>query len=139
MLQPKKTKFLKPHVLKYKGKATSCNKIEFGEYALISRDNWYIKAKQIESLRLLLSKKLEKKGNFQFRIFPHMARTKKPEGVRCGSGKGMVEFYYAPVCDGTVILEIKGKDGNLSSKEAVGLLRQCNYKLPVRTSILKKK
>lgn len=135
MLQPKKTKFLKPHVVVYKGKANTCNKIEFGKYALISKDNWFIKANQLESLRLLLSKKLEKKGVFQFRIFPHMARTKKAEGVRCGSGKGMVEFYYSPVCNGTVILEI---DGNISDDEAFKILRQCNYKLPVKTKILKK-
>ena len=94
--QPKKVKHLKQHLIIYKNKATTCNKIVFGDYALASKDRWFIKENQFESLRLLLSKKLEKKGFFRFRIFPHFGRTKKPEGVRCGSGKGAVSFEFLP-------------------------------------------
>jgi large subunit ribosomal protein L16 len=38
MLAPKRTKYRKPHKVKYEGIATKGNKVSFGEYGLQSKD-----------------------------------------------------------------------------------------------------
>ena len=34
MLQPKRVKYRRPHIIRYEGKATSGNTVAFGEYGL---------------------------------------------------------------------------------------------------------
>ncbi|MBP5301523.1 MAG: 50S ribosomal protein L16 [Bacilli bacterium] len=135
LFQPKKTKFLKPHKVIYRGKATTCNKIAFGDYALFSCESGSVASKHLEAIRMLLAKEFVRNGRYWFRVFPQMAQTKKADGVRQGSGKGMQDFFYAPVCNGTIVVEISG----VSLSKAKAILRQCGYKLPFRTGFLEKK
>lgn len=89
MLQPKKTKYRKPHNVKYEGKAKGNAYIAFGDYGLKALEGNWVTNNQIEAARIVISRTLRKKsGKVWIRIFPHMSKTKKPVETRMGSGKG---------------------------------------------------
>nr|AAB95394.1 ribosomal protein L16 [Mycoplasmoides gallisepticum] len=106
MLQPKRTKYRKPHNVSYEGKAKGNSYVAFGEYGIMATNGAWIDARQIESARIAISKQLGKTGKMWIRIFPHMSKTKKPLEVRMGSGKGNPEFWVAVVKEGTVMFEV---------------------------------
>ena len=134
MLMPKKMKYRKQFKGRIKGKATSCNTIEFGEFGLVSTDKAKLTSRQIEAARVAINRSLKRGGQLIIRIFPHKPVTKRPAEVRMGKGKGAVEFYVAPVKDGTVLYEISGVTEELA-KEA---FRLATHKLPVKCRFLKK-
>jgi large subunit ribosomal protein L16 len=68
------------------------------------------------------------------KIFPHLAKTKKPLEVRMGSGKGSPEEWVAVVKEGQVMFEIAGVPEEVA-KEA---LRLAAHKLPIKTKFVKK-
>jgi len=68
------------------------------------------------------------------RIFPQLSITKKPIGVRMGSGKGNPEYYVAVVKEGTVMFEIGGVDPAVA-KDA---LRKAGNKLNVLCKVVSK-
>lgn len=132
MLQPKRVKYRRPHSLSYEGLAKGGNKVDFGEYGLMALEGDYITDHQIEAARIVLSRCTDRTGKVWIRIFPHMAKTKKPAEVRMGSGKGSPEGWVAVVKKGTVMFEIGGTSPEVA-KEA---LRLAAYKLPVKTKIV---
>ena len=134
MLQPKRVKYRRPHSLSYEGNAKGGNKVEFGEYGLVALEGNYITDHQIESARIVLSRCTDRTGKVWIRIFPHMAKTKKPAEVRMGSGKGSPEGWVAVVKKGTVMFEI----GGTTPEVALEALRLASYKLPVKTKIITK-
>ena len=134
MLQPKRVKYRRPHALKYEGHAKGGTKVEFGEYGLVALEGNYITDHQIESARIVLARYTDRAGKVWIRIFPHMAKTKKPAEVRMGSGKGSPEGWVAVVKKGTVMFEI----GGTTPEVAMEALRLASYKLPVKTKILSK-
>lgn len=108
MLQPKRTKYRKPHKVSYEGKAKGNTYVAFGEFGLMATAGAWLDTRQIEAARIAISKRLGKTGKMWIRIFPHLSMTKKPLEVRMGSGKGSPEKWVAVVKDGTVIFEIAG-------------------------------
>lgn len=134
MLQPKRTKFRKPHKVSYEGKAKGNRNVDFGEYGLMALEGAWIDARQIESARIAISKRLMKTGKMWIRIFPHMSLTKKPLEVRMGSGKGSPEKWVAVVKSGTVMFEVANIP-EVMMKEA---LRAAGNKLPIKVKIVKK-
>ncbi len=136
MLQPKKLKHRKWR----KGKSldrsiiTKGFDIVFGEYGLKSLETSYIKNNQIEACIKEIKRILGKKGRMWLRIFPHLTRTKKPEGVRMGGGKGDIDHYAALVKPGTILFEVESKDKDL----AISALKSASYKLPIKTKIVSK-
>lgn len=108
MLQPKRTKFRKPHNVSYEGPAKGNTYVAFGEYGLMATSGSWLDARSIESARIAISKYLGKTGKMWIRIFPQMSKTKKPLEVRMGSGKGSPELWVAVVKKGTVMFEIAG-------------------------------
>lgn len=134
MLQPKRVKYRRPHSLSYEGHAKGGTKVEFGEFGLVALEGSYITDHQIESARIVLSRSTDRSGKVWIRIFPHLAKTKKPAEVRMGSGKGSPEGWVAVVKEGTVMFEIGGTTPE-AAKEA---LRLAAYKLPVKTKIIAK-
>ena len=132
MLQPKRVKYRRPHSLKYEGNAKGGTTVAFGDYGLVALEGTYITDHQIESARIVLSRYTDRTGQVWIRIFPHMAKTKKPAEVRMGSGKGAPEGWVAVVKKGTVMFEIGGTSPEVA-KEA---LRLAAYKLPVKTKIV---
>ena len=129
MLQPKRVKYRRPHGLKYEGRAKAGTSVEFGEYGLAALEGNYITDHQIEAARIVLARYTDRAGKVWIRIFPHLAKTKKPAEVRMGSGKGSPEGWVAVVKKGMVMFEI----GGIDPAKAQRALRLAGYKLPVKT------
>ena len=134
MLQPKRTKYRRPHIIRYEGKATAGTTVAFGEYGLQALEGAWITTRQIEAARVVLSRYTKRGGQIWIRIFPQLAKTKKPAEVRMGSGKGSPEDWVAVVQQGRVMFEIAGVDPEVE-REA---LRLAAYKLPIKCKVVKK-
>lgn len=134
MLQPKRVKYRRPHIIRYEGLSKGGNEVSFGEYGLQATDGNWVSDRQIEACRIVLSRYTKKGGKVWIRIFPQMAKTKKPAEVRMGSGKGNPEYWVAVVKKNRVMFEISG----LSEADAHEALRQASYKLNVPTRIVKR-
>ena len=134
MLQPKRVKYRRPHSLKYEGLSKAGNEVSFGEFCLQALTGNYITARQIEAARIVLARYTKRSGQIWIRIFPQMAKTKKPAEVRMGSGKGSPESWVAVVKQNRVMFEI----GGVSEEIAREALRLAAYKLPIKTKIIAK-
>lgn len=64
MLMPKKTKFRKTQRGRRKGLSKGARTIAFGEFALQAITPAWVTAQQIESIRVTISRKLKKEGEF---------------------------------------------------------------------------
>ncbi len=134
MLQPKRVKYRRPHSLKWEGLSKAGNTVAFGDYGLQATEGEYVSDRQIEAARVVLNNFTKRSGKVWIRIFPHMAKTKKPAEVRMGSGKGAPEFWVAVVKINRVMFEI----GGVPAKDAIEALRLASFKLPVKTKIIKR-
>ena len=134
MLMPKRTKYRRPHRVSYEGKAKGAKTINFGEYGLQALEGVWLTQNQIEAARIAMTRYMKREGSVWIRIFPHIARTKKPLAVRMGGGKGTPEGYVAVVKRGTIMFEI----GGVNEAVAREALRLASHKLPVQTKIVLK-
>lgn len=134
MLEPKRTKYRKPHKVSYEGKAKGNKYVAFGEFGLMATSGAWISNRQIESARIAISKALGKTGKMWIRIFPHLSLTKKPLEVRMGSGKGSPEKWVAVIKTGTVMFEV----ANITEEAARAALKNAGNKLSVNWKIVKK-
>ena len=134
MLQPKRVKYRRPHIIKYEGHSKGGTTVAFGEYGLQALEGAWITARQIEAARVVLSRYTKRGGKVTIRIFPHLAKTKKPAEVRMGSGKGSPEEWVAVVRKGCVMFEMSGV-AEEAMREA---LRLAAYKLPIKCKVVKK-
>lgn len=134
MLQPKRTKYRRPHIIKYEGHAKGGTTVAFGEYGLQALEGAWVTTRQIEACRVVLSRYTKRAGQVWIRIFPHLAKTKKPAEVRMGSGKGSPEDWVAVVQKGRVMFEI----GGVNEVDAREALRLAAYKLPIKCKVVKK-
>ena len=134
MLMPKRTKYRRPHRLSYEGRAKAGREVSFGEYGLMADTGAYVSNRQIEAARIAMTRYMKRGGKVWIRIFPHLARTKKPLEVRMGSGKGAPEGWVAPVKRGKVMFEIAG----VSEEVAREALRLASHKLPVKCKFVKR-
>lgn len=132
MLMPKRTKYRRPHRVKYEGKAKSGKTVAFGDFGLVALDGAWITSRQIEAARIAINRHMNRGGKVWIRIFPHLAKTKKPLEVRMGSGKGAPEQWVAVVKKGRVMFEV-GQIDEATAREA---LRLASHKLPVRCKII---
>lgn len=134
MLLPRKTKYRKVRKGKNEGNATRGNYVAFGDFGLQSQSNNDITSRQIESARQAMTRHIKRGGKIWIRIFPHTPRTRKPQDVKMGSGKGNPEFFVAKVKAGTVLFEMKGVEEEVA-REA---MRLAAHKLPVKTKFIVK-
>ncbi len=134
MLMPKKTKFRKVQRGRMKGLSKGARDVAFGEYGLQAVEPAWMTARQIEAMRVTLSRHLKKVGKLFLRVFPDKPVTKKPAETRMGKGKGGVEEWVAVVKRGRVVCEVAGVD----EKEARKILRGAAYKLPMKTKFVKR-
>ncbi|MDB5159931.1 MAG: rplP [Candidatus Saccharibacteria bacterium] len=132
MLLPKKLKYRKVRKGKNEGIATRGNYVAFGDYGLQSQDNNDVTSRQIEASRQAMTRHIKRGGKIWIRIFPHTPRTRKPQDVKMGSGKGNPEFYVAKVKAGTVLFEMAGVEESVA-REA---MRLAGHKLPVKTKFI---
>lgn len=134
MLMPKRTKYRRPHRLSYEGRAKAGREVSFGEYGLMADTGAYVSNRQIEAARIAMTRYMKRGGKVWIRIFPHLARTKKPLEVRMGSGKGVPEGWVAVVKPGRMMFEIAGVPEEVA-REA---FRLASHKLPVKTKFVRK-
>ena len=129
---PKRTKYRKPHRIYYDGKAKGNTELHFGKFGLQAKEGAWITQQQIEAARVAMNRYMKRGGKVWIRIFPHLAKTKKPLEVRMGSGKGAPEEWVAVVKKGRVMYEVAGVDESVA-REA---LRLASHKLPVKCKII---
>ncbi len=134
MLMPKKTKYRKVRKGKNDGVATRGHYVAFGDFGLQAQSNNDITSRQIESARQAMTRYIKRGGKIWIRIFPHTPRTRKPQDVKMGSGKGNPEFFAAKVKSGTVLFEMKG----VTEETAREAMRLAGHKLPVKTKFVKR-
>lgn len=134
MLMPKKTKFRKVQRGRMKGLSKGARDVAFGEYGLQAVEPAWMTARQIEAMRVTLSRHLKKVGKLFLRVFPDKPITKKPAETRMGKGKGGVEEWVAVVKRERVICEIAGVD----EARARTILQSAAYKLPMKTKFVKR-
>ena len=134
MLMPKRTKYRRPHRLSYEGRAKAGREVSFGEYGLMADTGAYVSNRQIEAARIAMTRYMKRGGKVWIRIFPHLARTKKPLEVRMGSGKGAPEGWVAVVKPGRMMFEIAGVPEEVA-REA---FRLASHKLPLKTKFVRK-
>ena len=132
MLMPKRTKYRRPHRLSYEGRAKAGREVSFGEFGLVAESGNYVSNRQIEAARIAMTRYMKRGGQVWIRIFPHLARTKKPLEVRMGSGKGAPEGWVAVVKPGRVMFEIAG----VPEETAREALRLAMHKLPCKCKIV---
>jgi large subunit ribosomal protein L16 len=93
MLQPKRVKYRRPHGIKYEGLSKAGNEVSFGEYGLQAVSGNWISARQIEA-PVSCGQLHQTQRHIWIRIYPHLAKTKKPAEVRMGSGKGPPNYGW---------------------------------------------
>jgi len=134
MLQPKRTKFRKLHKGRNRGLALRGSSVDFGEFGLKATARGRLTARQIESARRAITRRVRRGGKIWIRVFPDKPITKKPLEVRMGSGKGNVEYWVALIQPGKVLYEIEGVSEELA-REAFSLAAA---KLPFGTTFVKR-
>jgi large subunit ribosomal protein L16 len=134
MLMPGKTKYRKPHRIRYEGKAKGNTELKFGEYGLMALDGAWITAQQIEAARIAMTRYMKRGGKVWINIFPHLALTKKPLETRMGKGKGAPEQWVAVVKKGKIMFELD----EVSESVAREALRLAAHKLPIKCKFVKK-
>ena len=135
MMIPKRTKYRRPHILKYEGHAKGGTEVNFGEWGLQATEGGWISDKQIEAARVCMARYTRRAGQVWIRIFPQLCKTKRPIGLRMGSGKGSPDSWVAVVKEGRVMFEIGGVD-EAAARKALSL---ASYKLPVGCKIVERK
>jgi large subunit ribosomal protein L16 len=108
MLMPKRVKFRKSQRGTMKGVATRGNRVSFGDFGLMSLEQGWLSAKEIEAARVAAAHAMGTEGRLYIRIFPHKSVSGKPAEVRQGGGKGEPEYWAAVILPGTVLFEIAG-------------------------------
>lgn len=131
---PKRTKYRRPHRLRYDGETRGNKTVHFGEYGLQALEGAWITQRQIEAARVAMTRYMKRGGKVWINIFPHLSLTKKPLETRQGKGKGDPEVWVAVVKKGKIMFEVGGVD-EATAREA---LRLAMHKLPMRCKFVKK-
>ncbi len=134
MQQPKKSKYRKAFRGRRRGISLRGNTVVFGDFGLQARSTNWVSARQIEAARKKITFMTKRAGKYWIRIFADKPITKKPVGVKMGSGKGAIEQYVAVIKPGMVLFEIGGVPESLA-REA---LRKASHKLSVDTGVIAK-
>lgn len=135
VLIPRRVKYRTTQRGKRKGIATRGVNLSFGEFGLKALENAWLKNNQIESVRVVLTRRLRKGGKLWLRIFPDKPVTKKPAETRMGKGKGEVSHWVAKVKRGMILFELSGIPEELARQ----IFRLAAYKLPFKTKFVCRK
>ena len=134
MLSPKKTKFKKQQRGRLRGKASSGNTINFGDYAIQALEPTWLTSRQIEATRRTITRYTKRGGKLWITVFPDKPVTARAAESRMGSGKGALDYWVAKVKPGTILFELSGVNSGLA-REAMTI---ASYKLPIKTKFIQK-
>lgn len=132
MLFPKKTKFKKMFRKDSYRKEYRVNHLVIGDFGIKALQSSRLTAKQIESSRKSMLKKMRRIGKILLRVFPDNSITKKPAEVRMGKGKGSLDYWCFNVNSGRVLFEFQGVPKALALEASkIG-----SRKLPMQTKFI---
>ena len=134
MIQPARTKYRKAHKGRILGKASRCDKLNFGEYGIKALQPDRIISNQIAAARVALTRFMKRTGKVWTRIFSNIPVSKKPTEVRMGKGKGAPEFWVCRVKPCRILFEV---DGVTESIAKIALYK-ASAKLPIKTKFIKR-
>ena len=135
MLMPKRVKYRKQMRGRMKGKASRGTQVNFGDLGLLALEPGWITARQIEASRRAIVRAMRRRGKVWIRIFPDKPITQRAAETRMGKGKGNVEYWVAVVKPGRVMFEV---GGGVPEEVAHEALRLAQYKLPIKTRIVRR-
>lgn len=130
-LQPRKTKYKKIRKGKLKKLEFKANRIKFGEFGLKTLVSGILTARQIESARRAIVRKIKRRGKIWINIFPDLPITAKPTESRMGKGKGDISHWVTRVKGGTTLFEVCG----VPIYVAIEALKSGSKKLPLKTKV----
>jgi large subunit ribosomal protein L16 len=134
MLQPKRAKFRKQFRGKRRGVTGRGGEVAYGEFGLKAVSTGWVSSRQIEAARKKITFMTKRAGKYWVRVFPSKPITKKPVGVKMGSGKGAVEGYVAVVRPGMILFEL----GGVTLEVAKQAFAKASHKLSVDTRVVEK-
>ena len=132
-LQPKSLKYKKFNKGKLNKYCFKSKKLKFGNIGLKAEKSGILTARQIESARQAINRKINRKGKLWIRIYPNLPVTSKPSEVRMGKGKGSVSHWVSRVRAGQVLFELCGIDLYVAHLA----FDTGKAKLPLKTKIFK--
>ena len=132
MFFPERVKYKKYRKGSIKGFELKNKNLKFGFYGLKSLESGRITAKQIETVRQAVQRKIKPYGKIWVRIFAHLPVSSKPSEVRMGKGKGNFSYWSGVVKKGQILFEISG----VSKEIAFYSLKLGSDKLPFKTKIV---
>lgn len=132
MLFPKRTKFRKMHRRDSYKKEFRVYNLSRGEFGIKCMQSGRITAKQLESARKTMVKKMRRIGRILLRVFPDVAITGKPAEVRMGKGKGSLDYWCSNVNSGRILFEFQGVSRVIAQEVA----KLGSRKLPMQTKFI---
>lgn len=132
MLQPKRVKFRKSQKGRIRRITQRGYTLAFGSFGIKALEGCWMKASQIEAMRVAITRTMKRQGRMWIRIFPDVSRTKKPAEVRMGKGKGSPEYWTAVVEPGRILCEVEGIPVEVAKKA----VRLAGKKLPIKTKFV---
>lgn len=132
MFIPKRVKYRKTQRGRRKGLAVAGSTVAFGEYGIKSLGTGWLKNTQIETARIILTRRLRRNGKLWIRIYPDKPVTKKAAESRQGKGKGDVDTWVAVIRRGRVLFEIGGVPEDYARES----FRLVSYKFPFKTAFV---
>ena len=104
----------------------------FGSIGLKSLESGRLTAKQIQSVKQVINKKIKKIGRLKVNVFPQIPVSKKPVEVRMGKGKGNVDHWVFKVQPGMILFEVETEFESVVMKA----LKLVQLRLSVNTKII---
>ena len=127
MIRPKRIKYRKPYRGCLNGRSLRRNFIAFGEYGLQAAQSKWIRYRQLEARRRVLTRYVRRRGLW-IRVFPNKSITIRPTETRIGSGKGSLEYWVIVVRPGQILFELCG----ISETFARRAIQIATSKLPIK-------
>lgn len=112
----------------------SLKSLKFGKFGLQSLQNTKITYKEVESVRVAITRKYKTLTKIWLRFKFVIPLSSKPAAVRMGKGKGKTSSWVCNVKKGNVVLEID----NLRENEARLVLKIAKQKLPGNFLIIRR-
>jgi len=134
MLQPRKEKYRKQFRGKRRGLSQRGSSVAFGEFGLKATTVGWVSSRQIEAARKKITFMTKRAGKYWVRVFPHKPVTKKPVGVKMGSGKGPVDDHVAVVKPGMILFELSG----VTEDVARTAFTKAGHKLSVKSTFVQR-
>lgn len=135
MLFPKRVKYRKAQRGRMKGLAVGGSEVSFGEYGIKALEPGWLKNTQLETARVILTRRLRRGGKLWIRVFPDKPITKKPAETRMGKGKADVDKWVAVIKRGRVLFEMGGVPEDYARES----FRLVAYKFGFRTMFVARK